>query len=170
MRHWPILLFGFLPSAFAAENVSFVNEGVVDATVEQVWNVFTTSEGYKKLGPAQAEVDLRVGGAIRSRYSADGPLGDAATIENAILAFEPPTTLAIRIRKPPANFPFKEAWKRSWTVITLKPLDSERTFVRVASLGFDDDPESVAMRRFFETGNRLTIEALQKHFGAVRAP
>ncbi len=113
-------------------------------------SVFATSEGYKALGPALAEVDLRVGGSIRSRYSKGGALGDDATIENAILAFEPPTMMSIRIRKPPANFPFKEAWKQAWTVITLKPLDATHTHVRVASLGFRRRPGVVAMRRFFE--------------------
>ncbi len=41
--------------------VSFVNEGVVDGPIEEVWKVFATSEGYKVLGPALAEVDLRLG-------------------------------------------------------------------------------------------------------------
>ena len=57
------------------------------------------AEGYTALGPALAEVDLRVGGAIRSRYRADGVLGDAKTIENVILAFEPPRMIALRIQK-----------------------------------------------------------------------
>jgi uncharacterized protein YndB with AHSA1/START domain len=171
MKRWPIMLLCAVPAAFAAgdDGVSFVNEGVVAAPIEQVWSVFTTSEGYKLLGPALVEVDLRVGGMIRSRYGADGALGDDATIENAILAFEPPTMIATRIQKPPATFPFKEAWKHSWTVVTLKPLDESRTFVRVASLGFGDDEESVAMRRFFEAGNQLTIETLQKHFDGAQA-
>jgi len=170
MKLWPIVLAGFLPTAFAADGVSFVNEGIVPASVEQVWNVFATSEGYRILGPALAEVDLRIGGTIRSRYAEDGTLGDEATIENTILAFEPPTMIATRIRKPPAAFPFNEAWKHTWTVITLKPLDETQTFVRVASLGFGEDEESIAMRRFFEAGNQLTLETLKKHFSARQAP
>ena len=42
-----------------ADEVSFANEGVVDAPIEEVWKIFATSEGYKVLGPALAEVDLR---------------------------------------------------------------------------------------------------------------
>lgn len=72
--------------------------------------------------------------------------------------------MAIRIQKTPRGFPFQEAWKRTWTVITLVPLDANRTKVRVASLGFGADDESLAMRRFFERGNQQTIEGLQKHF------
>jgi uncharacterized protein YndB with AHSA1/START domain len=153
-------------AAQAEDAVSFVNEGVVNAPVAEVWKVFSTSEGYKALGPALAEVDLRIGGTIRSRYRSDGPLGDAETIENVILAYEPPTMIALKIQKPPQTFPFKEAWKHPWTVVTLTPVDDGRTLVRGASLGFGDDEESVAMRRFFEAGNQHTIELLQKRFEA----
>jgi uncharacterized protein YndB with AHSA1/START domain len=163
MRLWILLLLGACSFANADE-LSFVNEGVVGAPIEQVWQVFATSDGYKALGPALAEVDLRVGGAIRSRYNANGTLGDAETIENAILAYEPPHMMAIRIAKPPASFPFKNAWKTAWTVITLSPVNGNETQVRIASLGFGSDEEAVAMRRFFEAGNQSTIELLRRHF------
>jgi uncharacterized protein YndB with AHSA1/START domain len=166
MRAWIVALLVVCGGARAAENVSFVNEGIIPASVEEVWRVFSTAEGYKALGPALAEIDLRVGGTIRSRYRADGVLGDAETIENVILAYEPPTMIALRIQKIPATFPFKQAWARPWTVMTLTPVEGG-TRLRVASLGYGTDDESVAMRRFFEAGNQQTIETLRSHFGAA---
>jgi uncharacterized protein YndB with AHSA1/START domain len=148
---------------------SFVNEGIVNAPVPEVWKVWSTSEGFKALGVARAEVDLRVGGLIRSHYKPEGVLGDEGTIQNRILAFEPPRMIAIRIEKPPAGFPFKEAWKATWTVITLDDVGAGRTRVRVASMGFASDEESRAMQRFFEAGNQATIRTLQKHFGGSEA-
>lgn len=158
----PAMLFSM--SLFAGDGVSFINEGVVNAPMEEVWKVFSTSEGYRILGPALAEVELSIGGTIRSRYRADGTLGDEETIENVILAYEPPTMMAIQIQKPPKTFPFKEAWKHTWTVITLSPVEGDKTRVRISSLGYGTDEESLAMRRFFEFGNQLTIENIQKHF------
>jgi len=153
-----------------AENgVSFVNEGIVDAPIEEVRKIVSTSEGYRVLGPAQAEVDLRIGGKIRARYGSDGPLWDEETIENRILAFEPPTMMAIQIEKPPKSFPFKEAWKNPWSVLTLKPLEGGRTLVRAASLGYGSDSESDAMRKFFETGNQQVIQNIKKHFSREKA-
>jgi uncharacterized protein YndB with AHSA1/START domain len=159
-----VLLLVVALEADTADDVSFVNEGIVDAPVTEVWKVFSTSEGYKALGVALADVDLRVGGTIRSRYRGDGRLGDEETIENVILAYEPPTMMATRIQAPPKSFPFKEAWKNPWTVVTLTPVRADRTLVRVASLGFGSDDESVAMRRFFERGNQQTVETLRMHF------
>ena len=163
MRLGVLLLLG-LCSAASADEVSFVNEGVVAAPIAEVWKIFSTSEGYKVLGPALAEVDLRLGGTIRSRYGADGTLGDDETIENTILAYEPPTMMALRITKTPASFPFKNAWKSTWTVLTLAPVDDGKTLLRAASLGFGADEESVAMRRFFEAGNQSVIANVQRHF------
>jgi uncharacterized protein YndB with AHSA1/START domain len=166
MRAGFLVLLVACSGARAADEVSFVTEGVVPAPIEEVWKVFATSEGYTAMGPALAEVDLRVGGTIRSRYRADGALGDGETIENVILAYEPPTMMATRIQKIPASFPFKEAWKQPWTVVTLTPIDGGQTRLRVASLGYGSDEESLAMRRFFEAGNQQTVETLRRHFGA----
>jgi uncharacterized protein YndB with AHSA1/START domain len=152
--------------AFAQSAPSFVNEGNINAPVAAVWNVWTTGDGYKALGVALADVDLRIGGLIRSRYSATGVLGDEETIENRILAFEPQRMIAIRIERTPKSFPFKEAWKKTWTVITLTAdLGGTRTHIRIASMGYGTDEESMAMRKFFEAGNAETIETLQKHLG-----
>ena len=164
MRALFLVLLGACGAAHAADEPSFVNEGVIPAPVDEVWKVFATSEGYKALGPALAEVDLRVGGAIRSRYRADGVLGDAETIENVIVDYRAPVMMAIRIQKPPASFPFKEAWKSTWTVLTLTPTE-DGTHLRAASYGYGTDEESVAMRRFFEAGNQQTIDTLRRHFG-----
>jgi uncharacterized protein YndB with AHSA1/START domain len=143
---------------------SFVNEGIVNAPVSEVWKVWTTSEGYRLVGVALADVDFRIGGLIRSRYSASGELGDAETIQNRILAYEPMRMIAMRIDKPPASFQFKEAWKNTWTVVTLAPLADGRTQIRAASMGFGSDPESLAMRRLFLRGDGETLKVLADHF------
>ena len=165
MRALFLVLLAAGGAAQAADEASFVNEGVIPAPVDAVWNVFATSEGYKTLGPALAEVDLRVGGVIRSRYRADGVLGDAETIENVIVDYRAPVMMAIRIQKPPASFPFKEAWKSTWTVLTLTPTD-DGTHLRATSYGYGTDEESLAMRKFFEAGNQQSIDTLRRHFGA----
>lgn len=161
------MVLGLFCAAVAwSQSPTFVSEGVIEAPVAEVWKVFSTSEGYKALGVALAEVDFRVGGTIRSRYRADGVLGDDETIENQIMAYEPLRMVAIRIQKPPKTFPFQQAWKKGWTVMTLTDLGNGRTHLRAAGVDFGTDKESQALRRFFERGNQQTIETLQKFFGA----
>lgn len=145
-----------------------VTEGFINAPVAEVWSLFTTSAGYKATGVDQADVDLRIGGLIRTHYDSKGTLGgtlgDPETIVNEILAFEPQRMLAMRIKEPPASFPYREAVAGTWTVIYFTPAGQDMTQVRIVGLGYRDDDQSRAMRRFFEEGNRWTLDQLAKPY------
>ena len=140
-----------------------VTEGFVNAPVAEVWRIFTTSEGFLATGAAQADVKLEVGGEIRSHYDPKGKLGDAETIVNEILAYEPERMLAIRIKQAPASFPHRDAVAGTWTVIYFAPA-GEMTQVRIVGLGYNDSPASQAMRKFFADGNRWTLDHIAKPY------
>lgn len=141
-----------------------VTEGFVNAPVAEVWRIFTTAEGYKATGVTLAEVDLRIGGEIRTHYDPKGKLGDAETIVNEILAFEPERMLAIRIKQAPANFPYRDAKDGTWSVLYFSPAGEGMTQVRIVGLGYNDTPQSQAMRKFFEAGNRWTLDHIAKPY------
>lgn len=141
-----------------------LTEGFVNTTTSEVWRLFTTAEGYKLIGVAHAEVDLKIGGLIRTQYNPQGRLGDAETIVNEILAYEPERMLAMRIKQPPAGFPYKDAVAGTWTVIYMNPAGDNMTQVRIIGLGYTDQPESQAMRKFFAEGNRWTLDHIAKRY------
>src|SRR5438105_4536342 len=66
-----------------------VHAAVVDASDAAVWDAFCTGPGQESWDVAHAEVDLRVGGKMRTHYSKDGKIGDEGTIEQTILSFDP---------------------------------------------------------------------------------
>lgn len=141
-----------------------VTEGVVEAPVADVWKAFATKEGWESWNVAHCEMDLKVGGKILSHYDSKGAIGDPNTIENVILAYEPNRMLTIRIGKPPERFPFKEAARNVWHVISFEEAGPGRTRLRVTGLGYGNDDESKQMRKFFEAGNTATIKKLQAYF------
>jgi uncharacterized protein YndB with AHSA1/START domain len=138
-----------------------VTEAVVEAPVAEVWRVFSTAEGYTKLGVAKATMDFRPGGLIVTTYDPAEPLDGEAGIRSEILAYEPLRMVATRIQRPPKGFPFRDAWKRVWTVVSLTGIDGKRTLVRVAMIGWGPDADSQAMREFFRTGNEWVLKKLQ---------
>ena len=147
-----------------AQDVSpIVSEGIIDASVETVWAAWTTDEGLRSWLAPHASMNLRVGGLMRTNYDPAGVLGDAQTIENTILSFDPGRMLSIKVAKTPAGFPFEQAVEKMWTVIYFEPIDPEQTRLRVIGLGFDTDEESQRMRAFFEQGNAATIEQLKSN-------
>lgn len=150
------------PSPAQADLGPLIHEADLNVPVEKVWWVFSTDEGYRKLGVAQAKIDFRVGGKMLTHYKPDGVIGDEGTIENTILAFEPPRMLAFRITKPPQGFPFMQAYNETWSVVTLTDLGNGRTHLRLAGMGFTADPESQRMRAFFDQGNAWVLAELKK--------
>lgn len=152
----------FMRPAAAAEPQ--VTEGFVNAATPEVWRLFTTAAGYEFTGVAHAEVDLKIGGSIRTHYDPNGRLGDGETIVNEILAYEPERMLAIRIQQAPADFPYKDAIDGTWTVIYMNPAGDHMTQVRIIGLGYTDSAQSQAMREFFAAGNRETLDHIARRY------
>ena len=163
---WIALFFvlSFGAPARASELAPLITEGFVNAPIREVWTLFTTSEGYRKTGVAQAQVDLRIGGEIRTHYDPKGRLGDPETIVNEILAYEPERMLAIRVKQAPASFPHRSALDGTWSVIYFAPAGENVTQVRIVGLGYNDSEASQAMRKFFVEGNRWTLDHIAKQY------
>lgn len=162
-----LLAGGALPiRAAAADLPPVVTEGVVPAPREAVWQAWTTSEGLRAWLAPHVEIDLRLGGLMRSNYNPAGALGDPGTIENRVLAYEPQRMLAIQVARAPERFPFPNAIRAMWTVIHLDDADGGHTRLRIVGMGFTDDDESTRMRAFFERGNAYTLQQLQRRFAS----
>lgn len=157
-------------SEAAVDTSPLVHEGIVNAPPEEVWKVWSTAEGFKAFGVAQVRMDFRVGGLIESHYDPKGTLGDEGTIVNQIIGYDPGRVMMWRIHQPPKGFPFKEAWKGTWSVATMTDLGGGRTHLRLAGCGYTADPEAQAMRKFFQSGNAWSMQKLQSHFDKAVRP
>jgi uncharacterized protein YndB with AHSA1/START domain len=170
VRAWQRILLGVLagvpivPVAARAQSAPLVAEAIINAPVSEVWRLFTTSEGMESWMVAQADIDLKIGGLMRTHYDPKGELGDANTIVNEVLSFEPERMLSIRVQQAPVNFPLPEGVRRMWTVVYFQPLEPGMTNVRVVGLGLGEDADSQQLREYFLEGNARTLEQLQKKF------
>ncbi len=148
-----------------------VIEAVVDAPVAEVWRLFTTKEGLSSWMAPVAEIDLKIGGSLRTRYSREGKLGGLGTITKTILSYDPGRMLSFKESGVPAGTPSREALESVWTVIYFEPAGEGRTRVRVVGLGYGEDAASQALRELFEKGTDQTLEKLKRRVAAtVPAP
>lgn len=155
----------FLPKIDSAQDEKpLVHEASVNAPLDQVWTAYTTKAGLESWMVAHAEIDLKVGGKMRTQYNPNGTLADGRGIENTILSYEPMRMLSLKVSKAPQGFPFPNAITKMWSVIYFEAQGDKTTRVRGVSLGFGDDEESMKMREFFNRGNAITLEHLQKRF------
>ena len=147
--------------ATAQDTSPLVFERVIDAPVETVWAAWTTNEGLESWYASHAEVDLRVGGLFRANYDGQGTLGDRLTVEREVLSFEPNEMFSFRVVRLPDGLLIPDAALSIWNVIYFKPLDPDRTQLRVVCLGFDTSGGSQSLRRDFEQGIPGLLQQLQ---------
>ena len=148
----------------AQDSSRLIHEGVVNAPADQVWAAFTTKEGIESWMAAHASIDLKIGGTMKTQYDPTGTVDDAKAIWNTIISYEPGRMLSFRVTKAPDSFPFPNAIKGMWTVVYFIAESDKTAFVRVVSMGFGSDDESKKLREFFNRGNAVTLQRLQKRF------
>lgn len=156
------LWIGLPAGVWATEPLAI--EAFINAPTATVWRIFTTAEGYKTTGVAQAEVDLRIGGEIRSHDDPAGRLGDAETMVNEILAYEPERMLALRVKHAPASLPNRAGAAGTWSVLYFNPAGENMTQVRVVGLGYSDSKASQALRESFAESARWTLDQIAKQY------
>ena len=160
-----MIALAFLPNIDSAQDEKpLVHEATINAPLDQVWTAYTTKAGLESWMAAHAEIDLKIGGKMKTRYDPKGSVDDAKAIENTILSYEPKRMLSFKVTKAPQGFPFPNAITKMWSVLYFEPQGDKATRVRGVSLGFGDDEESMKMREFFNRGNAITLDHLQKRF------
>lgn len=145
------------------------HQAIIEAPVGDVWNAFTTSEGFASWAVAKADIDFRIGGDMRSSYNPQSTLDDDSTIVNRILAYEPQRMLAIQNVQAPKGFQDADLFQQTWTVITLEPIALDRTQLRSVGLGYGEGPAWDALYEKFKAGNAYVYAKLQRKFSADTA-
>lgn len=136
-----------------------VAERVVDAPPAEVWRLYTTREGAECWMVARASIELALGGVMRTSYDPASTLDDASTIRTHILAYEPGRMLATRFEVSEQAKSLELA-ETTWVVLTLEPVEGDRTRVRCAHLGFGEGGEWERVFAFFDRGNAYELEKL----------
>lgn len=162
-----LILLGVAQSAAASRTLE--HEAIIDASAATIWNAWTTSEGFASWAVAKAEIDLRLGGEMRTSYNPQSNLNDDSTIVNRIISFQPQRMLSIQNVKAPAGFKNAELFQSTWTVIYLDPLSGDRTQVRIVGMGFGEGPQWDDLYAKFKAGNQWTLDKLREKFARPAA-
>jgi uncharacterized protein YndB with AHSA1/START domain len=152
-----VLLFSSISDAQEPREVFKVE---IDASIDDIWNAFTTTEGLKSWVAPLSDIDFKVGGKWRANYNNDGILGDATTIENTILSYDPKRMLSLKATGFPEGFKYEDAAKEAWSVFYFTPVSKSKTKITVVGLGYNDTEQSKEMRAFFKTANKYSMDQL----------
>jgi len=145
---------------------TLVQEITIEAPVADVWRAFTFEEEVVTWMCELAEIDLSVGGLFRTNYNPDGEIGDATTIINEIISFEPERMLSMRNVGVPEGFAWEEKFQQTWSVVYFEPLTPTRTHVRIVGLGYGEGGDWDTLYQYFEQGNSYLLGLLKKKLEA----
>ena len=154
-------------SSFRALNGERVMEMAVEvpASLDAVWQAFTTAEGFESWAVKRARVDLRVGGEFETSYDPKAQFGAPGNIRNRIEALVPQRLLVIRnVQAPPVTAFDVPTFQTLQTVIHFHPLSDRLTRVVLQSPGFGEGDKFESVWRHFQMGNRWTLAKLRERF------
>ena len=131
----------------------------------EAWEALATAEGLTTWMSSKAEIDLRVGGTIRTHDGEDAAIGDDGTRTFQVLSVVPGRLLSLR-EGPADDWPnaMKKDHERLRSVMVIEALGEEHVLVRAYYTGFRD---SAAYRRFLKGFIHRNERRLERLKGAL---
>ena len=134
----------------------------ISAAVEDVWRAYTTAEGWTGWAAPKAEIDLRVGGTIRTAYA--GEIGGEYTNTLEIVNYVPNRLLTLRADVSD-NWPdiLKKDAERLSNVILFEAISPTTTQIQSFGIGYTASPELEQLMSFFIGANEGLLENLKSY-------
>lgn len=135
-----------------------IQELTVKAPIDSVWNAYTTKKGWENWAVSLAEVDLKVGGYIKTNYNEQGKIGDSTTIVTHIINYVPNRLLTLQAEITD-NFPefMKDDAKDFFNIIYFHELENGDTNIKSFGIGYKNTPKYLALMDYFIPANEKTL-------------
>ena len=135
-----------------------IQEFTVKSPIDSVWNAYTTKEGWENWAVPLAEIDLKVGGFIKTNYNKEGKIGDSTTIVTHIINYVPNRLITLQAQITD-NFPefMKEDAKDFYNVIYFDEFENGVTDVKSFGIGYKNNPKYLSLMNYFISANEKTL-------------
>lgn len=135
-----------------------IQELTVKAPIDSVWNAYTTKRGWENWAVPLAEVDLKVGGFIKTNYNEKGKIGDSTTIITHIINYVPKRLLTLQAEITD-NFPefMKEDAQDFYNVIYFDELENSHTHIKSFGIGYKNKSKYLSLMNYFIAANEQTL-------------
>jgi len=138
-----------------------IQEFNVNASIDSVWHAYTTREGWENWAAPIAEVELKVGGFIKTNYNKEGEIGDSTTIMIHIINYVPNRLLTLQ-SEITDNFPefMKKEAKDFYNIIYFDELENGITNVKSFGIGYKNNPKYLSLMEYFIPANEQILTNL----------
>ena len=148
-------------AAYAAER-AIDREVVVNATLDQAWEAWTTREGIVSFFAPDARIEPRVGGAFHIYIDPGAPAGTKGADEMRFMALQPKQMISFDWNAPP-SLPEARA-QRTFVIVRFAPVDDKTTRVTLHHTGWGDGGEWDKARAYFERAWTNVLAGMKTRF------
>jgi uncharacterized protein YndB with AHSA1/START domain len=138
-------------------------EVVVRASLEAVWNDWTTSEGAVTFFAPKANIGLALGGPYELYFDLDAPEGSRGSEGLKILSFLPMEMLSFEWNAPP-QYPNVRKGQPTWVVVQLYSLGKNEVRVRLTHMGWGEGDEWDKVFQYFKRAWDIVLGRLEHRF------
>ena len=135
-----------------------IQEFTVNLPIDSVWNAYTTKKGWESWAVPLAEIDLKVGGFIKTNYNKAGKIGDSTTIVTHIINYVPKKLITLQAEITD-NFPefMKKEAKDFYNVIYFDESEKGKTNVKSYGIGYKNNPKYLSLMEYFIPANEKLL-------------
>lgn len=137
-------------------------EVVIDATVDQAWQAWTTREGITSFFAPEAKIEPRVGGAFHIHFDPTAPDGLKGADDMRFMALQTKKMLSFDWNAPPSLPEVRQ--QRTFVVVRFEPVGETQTRVRLHHSGWGDSGEWDKAHAYFERAWGNVLANLKKRF------
>ena len=141
---------------------------VIPAPRKEVWDRFTTAEGYRAWATPVAQVSQGLGGMIESSYDSKATIGDPKNIRNQIVAWSPQRMLALKNVQAPPDLPGRKEFGEIVTIMEFEDAPGGATRVTLTAVGYKPGEPYDTLYKHFSWGNAYSLIKLKESF--VKGP
>jgi uncharacterized protein YndB with AHSA1/START domain len=157
-----LLLFLACASPVVAAERAIDKSVLVDATVDQVWDSWTTREGIVAFFAPDAKIEPRVGGAFAIYFDPLAEPGKKGADDMRFMALQPRKMISFDWNAPP-HLPEARA-QRTFVVVRFEPVGERQTRVSLHHAGWGDGGEWDKTYAYFDRAWGSVLANLQKRW------
>ncbi|MCP4684446.1 MAG: SRPBCC domain-containing protein [bacterium] len=139
-------------------------ETTVNASADDVWKLWTTSEGMKAFLVEEAHIDLEPGGPYEVYFDKTAPEGSRGSEGCRILSYLPNEMLSFSWNAPPTIPALRQLGPCTWVVVRFISQGDKKTQVKITHLGIMEGSEWDKYLEYFTNAWPMVLKACKKHF------
>jgi uncharacterized protein YndB with AHSA1/START domain len=156
--------FNISPERYVKDPTDMIvfKEVTVPATIDQVWEAWTTTEGVKTFFSSQAKVELRIGGAFEIYFLLDAPYGSRGSEDCKILSYLPKKMLSFEWNAPPTFGDLRGI--HTHVILQFKEIAENQVKVSLSHIGWGSGEDWDKLYDYFDSAWSYVLGNFQKRF------